>query len=102
MLNTTEKEFESYYNVTGILIYDPILGDEAVTTSAPVADFVMANKNLYETMKPPPDPRFQFSALRTVPPQHRPLTSDSPQPKWTALFSDNALAFHLTMIPSSS
>ncbi|KAK7887936.1 hypothetical protein LTR67_009330 [Exophiala xenobiotica] len=47
MLNKTGKEFESYYNVTGILIYDPILGDEAVTTNAPVADFVMANKNLF-------------------------------------------------------
>jgi carboxypeptidase D len=82
MLNKTGKEFESYYNVTGILIYDPILGDEAVTTNAPVADFVMANKNLYETMKPPP--------------------SGSPEGKWSADLSDNALGFHLTMIPSRS
>ena len=89
MLNTTEKEFESYYNVTGILIYDPILGDEAVTTSAPVADFVMANKNLYETTKPPPDPRFQYSALRTPAPQHSlllRLTPGSLHRKWTADF----------------
>lgn len=46
MLNTTGAAHSDYFNVTGILIYDPILGDRAVGDSAPVADFVKANANL--------------------------------------------------------
>lgn len=47
MLNTTGKNASDYYNVTGILIYDPILGDRTLGDNAPVIEFVNANKNLY-------------------------------------------------------
>ncbi|KIW42890.1 uncharacterized protein PV06_06394 [Exophiala oligosperma] len=47
MLNTTGKNASDYYNVTGILIYDPILGDRTLGDNAPVIEFVNANKNLF-------------------------------------------------------
>lgn len=47
MLNTTGEDFGSYYNVSGILIYDPILGDREVSTNAAMVDYVLANKNLF-------------------------------------------------------
>lgn len=46
MLNQTGQEFDSYFNVSGILIYDPSLGDNGVVDNAPVVDFVNANRNL--------------------------------------------------------
>jgi hypothetical protein len=49
MLNTTGEDLSDYYNVIGALIYDPILGDRAVSTNAPVADFVYSNANLWVT-----------------------------------------------------
>jgi carboxypeptidase D len=46
MLNQTGPDFASYYNVSGILIYDPILGDSSVAENAPVVNFVTENRNL--------------------------------------------------------
>ncbi len=46
MLNTTGDDFEKYFNVTGILIYDPILGDRVLSDEAPTMDFVNGNRNL--------------------------------------------------------
>ncbi|KAI1609878.1 carboxypeptidase 4 [Exophiala viscosa] len=47
MLNKTGEEAQSYYDLNGILIYDPILGDRSLGTNAPVMDFIDANKNLF-------------------------------------------------------
>ncbi|KIW12899.1 hypothetical protein PV08_08086 [Exophiala spinifera] len=47
MLNTTGEEATDYYNVTGILIYDPILGDRTLGDAAPAVEFINANKNLF-------------------------------------------------------
>jgi hypothetical protein len=46
MANKTGNESREYFDINGILIYDPILGDRKLAENVPIAHFLERNRNL--------------------------------------------------------
>ena len=45
MLETKGADLKNYFNVSGIIIYDPTVTDIFTSDEAPTAQFVKANQN---------------------------------------------------------